>query len=262
MGKRKNSKAQQEIVPTVEEVEETTMNNVDEESVETSAAEVAQAEDVSLDNEILFENAEEAEAASPDSSVEADDSESEEDLEVSEGGTKERKKRGKRQIIFTCAANVEIVEENLEQGEIAGEMKLVLEEIAVSMPADDQTFDPAKGRIEASEIFENKYGVKPAIKGPYYIRKGIAAQPRKRETINVTVAKEAEFTAERGSAVHRFKDLDWKVIVNFTTKPDTVWVFYDTLVDPKQAPKDKTKFQKPTPKFLPISSLRDVQKNA
>lgn len=259
MGKRKNSKVQQETAPVVEEVEETTMI-ADEES----AAEMAQAQDINPDNEILFDSTEES---SPDST----NLESDEDLELeasdenadTNGGTKERKKRGKRQIIFDCAGLVTLIEDDSDQNLKAGERGLVLEEVAVTMPVEDQAFDPARGRAEAIELFTTKYGVKPVkVRGPYYIRKGIATQVRKRETINQTIAKEIDFTTERGSAIHRFKEMDWKVMVHFTTKPDTVWIFYDTLVDPKQAPKDKNKLQKPTPKFLKISSLRDVCKNA
>jgi len=255
MGKRKNSKVQQETAPVVEE---TTMI-VDEES----AAEMAQAQDVNPDNEILFDSTEES---SSDSTLESD-----EDLELeasdestdANGGTKERKKRGKRQIIFDCTNIVTLLEDDPEQSLKAGEKGFVLDPIAVTMPAEDQAFDPVRGRAEAIELFTTKYGVKPVkVRGPYYIRKGITMQVRKRETINQTIAKEIDFTTERGSAIHRFKEMDWKVMVHFTTKPDTVWIFYDTLVDPKQAPKDKNKLQKPTPKFLKISSLRDVCKNA
>ncbi len=257
MGKRK-TKMQQETAPVVEEVEETTM------TANESTTKMAQAQDVNLDNEALFDSADES---TPDST----NMESDEDLELEASdenadaneGTKERKKRGKRQIIFDCAGVVTLVEDDSDQNLKAGERGLVLEEMAVSMPAEDQTFDPARGRAEAIELFTTKYGVKPSkVRGPYYIRKGIATQVRKRETINQTIAKEIEFTTERGSAVHRFKELDWKVMVHFTTKPDTVWIFYDTLVDPKQAPKDKNKLQKPTPKFLKITSLRDVSRNA
>lgn len=249
MGKRKNSKVQQEIPPVVEEVEETTMI-VDEES----AAEMAQAQDVSPDNKILFDSALES---NEDLELETSDESAD-----TNGDTKERKKRGKRQIIFDCAGVVTLVEDDSDQNLKAGEQGLVLEEVAVSMPAEDQAFDPVRGRAEAIELFTTKYGVKPVkVRGPYYIRKGIATQVRKRETINQTIAKEIDFTTKRGSAIHRFKELDWKVMVHFTNKPDTVWIFYDSLVDPKQAPKDKNKLQKPTPKFLKISSLRDVCKN-
>lgn len=227
-------------------------------------------QDESLVTEILEETETPVEeetisAASLEEMIQSEDLlEDEEDIEeVSvEGETKERRKRGKRQILFSCAANVILKNDDTGRNLKAGETALILEEVSVTMPAEGIDFDVARGRAEAIEIFESKYNVTPVCSPrPYYIRKGLAAQPRKRETVNVTVAKEAAFTAERGHAIHRFKDLDWHVIVNFTVKPDLVWVFYDSLVDPSLAPKDKTKFQKPTPKFLPAHALRDLQKN-
>lgn len=249
-GKNQMTATNNEDVSVSEEIEETMTPEV---------SEVAQAianEDVS--NEASSEDANDEPSVDTEEEILA--SEEEDD---SEGDTKERKKRGKRQVIFDCVGNVTLPADIAERNLKAGDQALVADPIAVTMPADDADFDVVKSRNEAIEIFTALYTVAPEIvRGPYYNRKGITSAPRKRETINVTVAKEAEFTAQRGNAIHSFKNLDWKVMVNFTTKPDTVWVFYDTLVDPKQAPKDKSKFQKPTPKFLPISALRDIQRNA
>lgn len=245
-GNRKGSKAsrREEVAPVVEEMEET-MNVAAEEVAEIEAEEsVTAAAEEEIENTL-------------------DDGEDEVEAEASEGETKTRKPRGKRQIIFNCASNVTLPADVAERNLSAGDEALVLEQVSVTMPAEGVDFDVARGRAEAIEIFTAKYGSAPEmVLGPYYIRKGISSSPRKRETINVTIAKEAAFTAERGKAVHRFKNLDWNVLVNFTEKPDTVFVFYETLVDPKQAPKDKTKFQKPAPKFLPVNALRDLQKNA
>ena len=185
------------------------------------------------------------------------------DDEAGSGGQKEKKRRGKRQIIYDCCGLVPLHEDDPSQGLKKGDIGIVLDPIPVTMPADDQTtFDVAGGRKEAIALFETKYGKKPTrITGPYYIRKGVAAQTRKRETINVTVAAEAPFINKRGTATHKFKEHEWNVIVNFTEKPDTVYVFYQGLVNPDLAPKDKSKLQKPTPKFLPISALKGLREN-
>lgn len=243
-GNRKNSKMQQEeTIPVIEEVEEVV--NTLEETVDVPVEEMVTATSTEIESENTL-----------------DDGEEEVEENSADGEIKVRKPRGKRQIIFNCASNVTLLEDVAERNLKAGEQALILEQVAVSMPAENMDFDVAKGRAEAIEIFTAKYGVTPEVLGPYYIRKGIVSAPRKRETINVTVAKEAPFTTERGKAVHRFKDLDWNVLVNFTERKDTVFVFYENLVDPRQAPKDKSKFQKPTPKFLPINALRELQKNA
>lgn len=244
-GNRKGSKASREAAPAVEEVEETMSVATDE------VAEIEAEESISASAEEEIENT-------------LDDGEDEvEEVEASDGETKTRKPRGKRQIIFNCASNVTLPADVAERNLSAGDEALVLEQVSVTMPAENMDFDVTRGRAEAIEIFTAKYGTAPEmVLGPYYIRKGISSSPRKRETINVTVAKEAPFTAERGKAIHRFKNFDWNVLVNFTEKPDTVFVFYEALVDPKLAPKDKSKFQKPAPKFLPVNALRDLQKNA
>lgn len=238
----KKSKKAREVVEVTTPVEEETMNT---ETVEETVA-VEEVEAATADTDADIENT-------------LDDGEDEEHETSTD--EKVRKPRGKRQIIFNCAANVTLPEDVAERNLKAGQTALMLEQIPVTMPAENMEFDVAKGRAEAIEIFTSKYSVAPEmVLGPYYIRKGIGSAPRKRETINVTVAKEAPFTAEpRGNAIHRFKDLDWHVLVNFTEKSDTVFVFYDKLVDPKQVKeKDKAKLQKPTPKFLPISALRDL----
>ncbi len=245
-GNRKGSKAsrREEAAPAVEEAEET-MNVATEEVTEIEAEEAftSSATEEEIENTLDEDEVEEAEA--------------------SDGETKTRKPRGKRQIIFNCASNVILPADVPERNLSVGEEALVLEQVSVTMPAEGVDFDVARGRVEAIEIFTAKYGSAPEmVLGPYYIRKGISSSPRKRETINVTVAKDAPFTSERGKAIHRFKNMDWHVLVNFTERPDTVFVFYENLVDPKQAPKDKSKFQKPAPKFLPVNALRDLQKNA
>lgn len=174
----------------------------------------------------------------------------------------EKKKRGKRQIIFDCCQTVTLIEDDPAQDLSKGEIGMVLDPIPVTMPSDDSTvFDVAAGRKEAISLFEKKYGKKPAcINGPYYIRKGITAQPRKRETVNVSVAADAPFISKRGMAIHKFKDHEWHVLVNFTEKDDLVYCFYQKLVNPADAPKgekEKAKFTKPTAKFLPITSLKE-----
>lgn len=239
MSKRNKKVIAQELPPVIEETEE--MNTIIADDVDPS----------DIEDEVL-------EASDQDEQISSDN---EDAVEISEDNdNKVRKPRGKRQILFSCAANVVLQQDDADRGLKVGDTSLVLEEVSVTMPAEGIDFDVAKGRAEAIEAFQAKYNVIPVCSArPYYIRKGITSAPRKRETINVTVAKEAEFTAERGSAIHRFKDHDWHVLVNFTKRKDTVFVFYEALVDPKQTPKDKSK---PTPKFLPITALRDVQKNA
>ena len=260
---RKGSKMSRDEIVSVEA--ETEMN---------TTSEVAEVEEAVEMEEIM--KTEEAETVSIDESIDdstiggdeeilADSLEdsSEDSDEIEE---KTRKSRGKRQAFYDCAANVILTTSIPERNLKIGDSALILDPIAVTMPGDEGEFDRAKAKAEAIDAFTSKYGVEPElINGPIYNMKGIASAPRKRETLNVTVAKQAAFISERGKAIHRFKDLDWNVLVNFTTRPDTVYVFYENLVDPKQAPKlakDKAKFQKPTPKFLPISALRNVEKNA
>jgi hypothetical protein len=118
-----------------------------------------------------------------------------------------------------------------------------------------------KGRMEAITIFEAKYGQKPddTCEKANYIRKGIVATPKKRETLSVTIAKDAPFIAKRGTGIHIVKGIAWKVSVNFTEKDDTVYVFYTAPVSSND--KKSGVIQKPTAKFLPLSSLKEVKES-
>lgn len=237
-------------------------------SNEEHPASAEEAEAASEQTGEMIEASEAAEADMESSERTSDDSEDDDELEASsedegedesEAETKEKKKRGKRQVLFCCSGVLEEHENEVTK------FRSFQEEIPVTMPADeDQKLDPAKGRAEVIDIFQAKHGYKPHdVRGPFYNYKGIGIVQRKRETLNQSIARDANFTAERGVAIHHFKDLDWKVLVNFTDRPDTVFVFYEGLVDPKQAPKDKAnKLQKPAAKFLPIKALRDIKRTS
>lgn len=237
-------------------VNEEVVNNPPNEEAETAPEDTDEGMEASDATEMDTQSSETQSEASEEDELEAS---SEDEDESEEGETKEKKKRGKRQVLFCCSGVLEQHENEITQ------FRAFQEEIPVTMPADeDQKLDPAKGRAEVIDIFEAKHGYKPHdVRGPFFNYKGIGVVHRKRETLNQSIARDANFTAERGVAIHHFKDMDWKVLVNFTDRPDTVFVFYEGLLDPKQAPKDKAnKLQKPAAKFLPITALRDIKRTS
>lgn len=241
-GNRKNAKTSVNL-PEVEDINDVT--TATEQSVDLTTDEATQY----LTSDIASDH------------LENDFDEIDSELQESAEEAKPRKTRGKRQAYYDCAANVTLAADIPERDLKSGSVALVLEAIAVTMPLDDEgEFDRNKTRIEAIDNFKNKYGVEPElINGPVYNMKGLTSLPRKRETINVTIALDAPFTTERGKAVHRFNNLDWNVLVNFTERKDTVYVFYENLVDPKLAQKNKNKLQKPSAKFLPVAALRELR---
>lgn len=178
------------------------------------------------------------------------------------GDDDEAEKRGKRQIYFAMAGHVTLPEADEERGLSKGQKATVLEFMTISMPEDDSIApDLDKGRKEAIASFESKYGVKPEAvdSRAIYIRKGTNVPQRKRETLNVTIAEKAPFNGKNGSAIHVLKGVPWNVMVNFTTDPNVVWIYYRGTVDPKALPKEEgKKNQRPPTRYINLDKLTQV----
>lgn len=203
---------------------------------------------------------EEDESVSSDEEDEAFASEDNESTPVEEKIDRRKGKRGPRQVYFDCVAFTTLLEDDEEQNLKQGDDGIVLDAIAVHMPMDE-AFDREAGRKEAIAIFEKRYGVAPSkIHGPVYDHKGVFVQPRRTDTVSVRVAKSAEFISKRGTGVHLTpRGHKWNVLVNYTTNPALVYVFYQKLVDPNTVTADGAKIQKPTAKFIPIKNIENLQ---
>lgn len=224
-------------------------------TAEASSAETDETDIENNDNEISDED----ETTTAEAGAEGSNGKSESEDES------EAEKRGKRQIFFVMCGNVVFPEDNDEAGQTKGEEGLVLEFVPIPMPEGDGDSPPdlEKGRKEAIAFFESKYGSQPEIvdQRAIYIRKGTTTPQRKRETLNVTVAEKAPFSGEEGEAIHVLKGIPWKVMVQFTKKPNIVWVYYKNPVDPKSVSKTEgKKNQRPPVRYLPISNLKDITK--
>lgn len=243
MGKQRNSKTAEAHSNTPAKVTRRTLA-VKEEEDETLIE--AQNEEVSL--------------------LENDDDDGDEDSDSVESNGKSEK-RGKRPIIFACSGYVTLPEDVPARNLFAGDKACVQESMAITMPESKNSNvipDIEKGRKEVIARFEAKYGQKPeCISVPFYAQKGTAVHVKKRETLNVTIAEGRPFIGKRGVAIHRLKDFEWNVLVNFTTDPSIVWIFYQGLVDPESAPKgSEKKVQKPGPKFIHLNVLKNLKESA
>jgi len=162
------------------------------------------------------------------------------DEDLNETDDNRRKKRGKRQIYFSCAANVN--------------SQLVLKLIPVTTPQEGEEFNIAAGKQEAINAFVKEYNVNPLIiEDPIYIRKGLLPSVQQKKKENV-VTNGLKFTSKHGSAISTYKNVDYNVSVNCTEDPNKVFVVYGSAVSDT-----KTKIRPPTGNWLNTNELKDLK---
>lgn len=209
---------------------------VEEETVLAAETQPEEEEDVSDEDVETDEEEEEAETAGPTAAA-------------STGEPKAKKTRGPRKILYVLSANIMTA---------ADEVKLQTERI-IPKAAAIQPFDRKKGEAEARLTFRTKHGTEAeSCEGPFYIvRDPSATTGKKRETLNMSIGAQYGFNGEMGTAVHK----GWSCIVNFTHNKDYVMVMYDKIVNPVEAgQKEGKKLQKPNPRYVPISAIRELHK--
>lgn len=94
---------------------------------------------------------------------------------------------------------------------------------------------------DASEIFENQYGVEPSVLGPFYDQKGGQSKetPRKRESVSIALPN---LTMKREAAIYK----GWHgVAYGIEGREDVVYFMFGQEVNPDSNKKKATPTAKP-----------------
>ena len=184
------------------------------------------------------------------------------------------RKVGKRQVFYVCSATLELKEDDSKskneqvrkRNRKAGELAIVSEKVDVTMPPEGVEFDAKKAFEEAIQIFTKNHGEEPeTVEGPCVYRKtggSTLLNKKKKDRIDVRIAKDAPFIAKRANAVHMVKDIPWKAMINYTEDPRVVFAFYQGAKDPadlQKRIKSGEKIHKPSNGFVHFDVMSEVE---